>query len=128
MKVIVLLISLLLICKSYSENEYGQIIKKFKIDNKDFILIQEATYQELWEIDPKINQKRSIKRMFSFEGFAKKCIMIDDSPIFFSTIKEYFFAGGWKEPSYLTVFNLKGIKLGISPNLNYAENLCDFYE
>ena len=114
--------------KTYSENKYGHIIQKFEFDNKDYVLVQEATYQELWEIDPKNNQKKSIKRMFSFEGFAEKCIMIKDSPIFFATIKEYFFAGGWNEPSYLTVFNLKGLKLGISPNLNYVKDFCDFYE
>ena len=52
--------------------------------------------------------------------------MIGKKPLFFATVKELFF-GGWAEPKYLTIFDLTGTKVGISPDWEYAEQFCDFY-
>jgi len=53
--------------------------------------------------------------------------MIKEKPIFFAGVKEYYFAGGWPEPTYITMFDVEGNKLGISPDWEYAEQFCKFY-
>ena len=53
--------------------------------------------------------------------------MIGKKPLFFATIKEYYFSGGWAQPKYLTIFDLTGTKVGISPDWEYAEQFCVFY-
>ena len=83
--------------------------------------------QELWKIDPNTREKKSIKKAFSIEKFAEHCESIGENPLFFATVKEYFFLGGWAEPRHLTIFDLDGNKLGIAPNWEYAEQFCDFY-
>ena len=54
--------------------------------------------------------------------------MINEKPIFFAFVKEYYFSGGWAEPSNLTIFDLNGNKVGIAPDWEYAEQFCDFYK
>ena len=113
---------------SYADFEYGDIIKKYLINGQEFIITQEATYQEILKIDPKTKERISIKGVLSFGNFAKECEMINKKPIFFAGVKEYYFAGGWPEPTYLTIFDIEGNKLGIAPDWKYAEQFCKFYE
>ena len=113
--------------KSFNAEKYGDIIEKYEIENEKYVITQEVTYQELWLVDPKTNSRTSIKRVFSFGKFAKECTMIKEQPIFFASVKEYFFAGGWAEPTRLTIFDLKGNKVGIAPSYEYADELCKFY-
>ncbi len=113
---------------SYADFEYGDIIKKYSLNGQEFIITQEATYQEILKIDPKTKERISIKGVFSFGNFAKECEMINKKPIFFASVKEYYFAGGWPEPTYLTIFDIEGNKLGIAPDWKYAEQFCKFYE
>ena len=107
---------------------YRDMIKKYYINGQTIIITQEATYQEVLKIDPKTKEKISIKRVFSFENFAEECEMINEKPIFFAGVKEYYFAGGWPEPTYLTIFDINGNKLGIAPNFKYAKQFCKFYK
>ena len=74
-----------------------------------------------------VKKKTSIKRVFSFEKIADECTMINEKPIFFAFVKEYYFAGGWAKPTNLTIFDLNGNKVGIAPDWEYAEQFCDFY-
>ena len=90
-------------------------------------MTQEATYQEVLKIDPKTKERISIKGVFAFGKFAKECEMIEEKPIIFAGVKEYYFAGGWPEPTYITMFDVEGNKLGISPDWEYAEQFCKFY-
>ena len=113
--------------QTYSAEKYGDVIAKYKIENGEYVITQEVTYQELWKIDPNTREKKSIKKAFSIEKFAQHCEMIRENPLFFATVKEYYFSGGWAEPRHLTIFDLDGNKLGIAPNWEYAEQFCDFY-
>lgn len=108
--------------------QYRDIIKQYYINGQTIIITQEATYQEVLRVDPETKEKISIKRVFSFENFAKECEMINEKPIFFAGVKEYYFAGGWPEPTYLTIFDINGNKLGIAPNFQYAKQFCKFYK
>ena len=107
--------------------KYGDIIEKYILYDVEYVITQEATYQELWKINPKTEVKKSIKKAFSIEKFAEQCEMIVEKPLFFATVKEYFFSGGWAEPTYLTIFDLNGKRVGIAPNWEYAEQFCKFY-
>ena len=69
----------------------------------------------------------SIIGVFGFGRFAKECEMIEEKPIIFAGVKEYYFAGGWPDPTYITMFDVEGNKLGISPDWEYAEQFCKFY-
>ena len=113
--------------QTYSAEKYGDVIAKYEIENEEFVITQEATYQELWKINPNTKEKKSIKKAFSIEKFAEQCEMIGKKPLFFATVKEYYFSGGWAEPKYLTIFDLTGTKVGISPDWEYAEQFCKFY-
>ena len=113
--------------QTYSAEKYGDVIAKYEIENEEFVITQEATYQELWKINPNTKEKKSIKKAFSIEKFAQHCEMIGKNPLFFATVKEYYFSGGWAEPKYLTIFDLTGTKVGISPDWEYAEQFCKFY-
>ena len=113
--------------QTYSAEKYGDVIAKYEIENGEYVITQEVTYQELWKIDPNTREKKSIKKAFSIEKFAQHCEMIRENPLFFATVKEYYFSGGWAEPRHLTIFDLDGNKLGIAPNWEYAEQFCDFY-
>ncbi len=113
--------------QSFNAEKYGDIIEKYEIENEKYVITQEVTYQELWRVDPKTNSRTSIKRVFSFGKFAKECAMIKEQPIFFASVKEYFFGGGWAEPNRLTIFDLKGNKIGIAPSWEYVDELCKFY-
>jgi len=112
---------------SYADFEYGDIIKKYLINGQEFIITQEATYQEILKIDPKTKERISIIGVFGFGRFAKECEMIEEKPIIFAGVKEYYFAGGWPDPTYITMFDVEGNKLGISPDWEYAEQFCKFY-
>ena len=112
---------------SYIPKKYGDIISKHLVNNEEYVITQEATYQELWKIIPQKNKKKSIKKAFSMEGFAKSCKTINESPLFFATVKEYYFSGGWAEPNHLTIFNLNGNKVAIAPDWDYAKQYCIFY-
>ena len=112
---------------SYAPKKYGDIISKHLVKNEEYVITQETTYQELWKIIPQTNEKKSIKKAFSIERFAESCEMINEYPLFFATVKEYYFSGGWAEPSKLTIFNLDGKKVGIAPDWNYAKQFCNFY-
>lgn len=113
--------------KTYAVDKYGDIIERYNIDGDEYIVTQETTYHELWKIDPETKEKKSIKRVYSFEKFAEECVMIGEDPIFFAYVKEYYFAGGYMVQKYLTIFDLEGNKVGISPDWEYAEQFCDFY-
>ena len=113
--------------QSYRAEKYGDVIAKYEIENEEYVITQEATYQELLKINPNTKEKKSIKKAFSIEKFAEHCEMIGENPLFFATVKEYYFSGGWAEPRHLTIFDLDGNKLGIAPNWEYAEQFCDFY-
>ena len=78
----------------FAAEKYGDIIEKYEIENEKYVITQEVTYQELWRVDPKTNSRTSIKRVFSFGKFAKECTMIEEQPIFFASVKEYFFESG----------------------------------
>ena len=118
---------ILFLCNLNAAEKYGDIIEKHTLNDEDYVITQEATYQELWKINPKTKEKKSIKRLFSFEGFAKNCEVIKDKPILIGTIKEYYFSGGWAEPNHLTLFNLNGKKIGIAPDWKYVEQFCEYY-
>ena len=107
--------------------KYGDVIEKYNIDGQEYVVTQEVTYQELWKVNPDTKNKASIKRVFSFGKFADECSMINEKPIFFAFVKEYYFSGGWAEPNNLTIFDLDGNKVGIAPDWEYAEQFCDFY-
>lgn len=107
--------------------KYGDVIERHIIFSDEYVVTQEVTYQQLWKIIPETNEKKSIKKAFSIEKFAKECEMIRERPLFFATIKEYFFSGGWAEPNHLTIFDLNGKKVGIAPNWEYANQFCKFY-
>ena len=107
--------------------KYGDIIEKYTLYDEEYVVTQEVTYQELWKIIPETNKKKSIKKAFSIEKFAEECEMIVERPLFFATVKEYFFSGGWAEPTHLTIFDLNGKKVGIAPDWEYAEQFCNFY-
>lgn len=107
--------------------EYGDIIDSYTIDDQEYIVTQEVTYQQLWKIDSETKDKISIKKSFSIEKFAEECEMISEKPLFFATVKEYYFSGGWAEPRHLTIFDLNGKKVGIAPDWEYAEQFCEFY-
>ncbi|MDC3036182.1 hypothetical protein OA107_02220 [Candidatus Pelagibacter sp.] len=124
----ILVLSLLFGKSCFSAEKYGDIIKRQSIEGNEFVITQEVTYQQLWKVDTKNNLKKSIKKAFSIERFAKNCEMISESPLFFATIKEHYFSGGWAEPRFLTIFDLNGKKVGIAPNWKYAEQFCKFYE
>ena len=113
---------------SYSSEKHGDIINKYFVEGNEYIVTQETTFQELWKIDSKSNLKRSIKKGFSIEKFAKECDTINEKPLFFATMKEYYFAGGWAEPTYLTIFDLNGKKVGIAPDYEYLKSFCKFYD
>ena len=113
--------------KTYAVDKYGDIIERYNINGVEYIVTQEATYQEVLKIDPKTKERISIKGVFGFGRFAKECEMIEEKPIFFAGVKEYYFAGGWPEPTYITMFDVEGNKLGISPDWEYAEQFCVFY-
>ena len=111
----------------FAAEKYGDVIEKYNIDGQEYVVTQEVTYHELWKVNPETGQKISIKRVFSFEKFAEECKMLNEKPVFLAFVKEYYFAGGWFEPTYLTIFDLKGRKLGIAPNLEYTNSLCNYY-
>ena len=107
--------------------KYGDVIEQHVINEDKYVITQEVTYQELWKIIPGTNEKKSIKKAFSIERFAEECEMIGDKPLFIATIKEYYFSGGWAEPRHLTIFDLKGAKVGIAPDWEYVEQFCELY-
>ena len=113
--------------QTFSAEKYGDVIANYKIETGEYEITQEVTYQELWKINPNTKEKKSIKKAFSIEKFAEHCEMIGEKPLFFATVKEYFFSGGWAEPRHLTIFDLDGNKVGIAPDWEYAEQFCDFY-
>ena len=113
--------------QTYSAKKYGDVIVKYEIETGEYEITQEVTYQELWKVNPNTKEKKSIKKAFSIEKFAEHCEMIGEKPLFFATVKEYFFSGGWAEPRHLTIFDLDGNKVGIAPDWEYAEQFCDFY-
>ena len=112
---------------SYEVKDYGDVMERHFIYGEEYVVTQETTYHELWKIDPETKEKKSIKRVFSFEKFAEECVMIGEDPIFFAYVKEYYFAGGHMVQKYLTIFDLEGNKVGISSDWEYAEEFCDFY-
>ena len=75
--------------QTYSAEKYGDVIAKYEIENGEYVITQEVTYQELWKIDPNTREKKSIKKAFSIEKFAQHCEMIRENPLFFATVKEY---------------------------------------
>ena len=111
----------------FAVEKYGDVIERYNIDGQEYVVTQEVTYQELWKVNPDTKNKASIKRVFSFGKFADECTMINEKPIFFAFVKEYYFSGGWAEPNNLTIFDLDGNKVGIAPDWEYAEQFCDFY-
>ena len=113
--------------QTFSAEKYGDVIANYKIETGEYEITQEVTYQELWKVNPNTKEKKSIKKAFSIEKFAEHCEMIGEKPLFFATVKEYFFSGGWAEPRHLTIFDLDGNKVGIAPDWEYAEQFCDFY-
>ncbi len=113
--------------KTYAIDKYGDIIERYNIEDVEYIVTQEATYQEVLKIDPITKERISIIRVFGFGRFAKECEMIEEKPIIFAGVKEYYFAGGWPDPTYITMFDIEGNKLGISPDWEYAEQFCKFY-
>ena len=128
MKNVLLILAIILISNTTNSAEkYGDVIKRYNVDGIEYIITQEATYQELWKIDLETNEKKSIKRVFSFEKFAEQCTLIAENPLFFATVKEYYFAGGWAEPKELTIFDINGKKVGRAPNWEYAKQFCMFY-
>ena len=128
MKNVLLILAIILFYNTTNSAEkYGDVIAKYEIENEEYVITQEVTYQELWKIIPSTNEKKSIKKAFSIEKFAEECEMIGENPLFFATIKEYYFSGGWAEPRHLTIFDLNGIKVGIAPDWEYAEQFCEFY-
>ena len=128
MKNVLLIVAIILFSNtSNSAEKYGDVIAKYEIENEEYVITQEVTYQELWRIIPSTEEKKSIKKAFSIEKFAEECEMIGEKPLFFATVKEYYFSGGWAEPRHLTIFDLNGTKVGISPDWEYAEQFCDFY-
>ena len=62
--------------KTYAVDKYGDIIERYNIDGVEYIVTQEATYQEVFIIDPKTKERISIKGVFGFGIFAKECEMI----------------------------------------------------
>ena len=113
--------------QTYSAKKYGDVIAKYEIENEEYVITQEVTYQELWKIDSNTREKKSIKKAFSIEKFVEHCEAIGENPLFLATVKEYFFLGGWAEPRHLTIFDLDGNKIGIAPDWEYVEQFCDFY-
>ena len=112
---------------SYAGKDYGDVIERHILNGEEYVVTQEATYQQLWKVNPETKEKESIGGFYAFGKFAEECIMIGEDPIFFAYVKKYYFAGGYMEPTYLTVFDLEGNKVGISPSWEYAEEFCDFY-
>ena len=128
MKNVLLILGIILISNTTNSAEkYGDVIKRYNVDGIEYIITQEVTYQELWKINPNTKDKKSIKKAFSIEKFAEHCEMIGEKPLFFATVKEYYFSGGWAEPRHLTIFDLNGIKVGIAPDWEYADQFCEFY-
>ena len=113
--------------QTYSDKKYGDVIVKYELETGEYEITQEVTYQELWKVNPNTKEKKSIKKAFSIEKFAEHCEMIGERPLFFATVIEDFFSGGWAEPRHLTIFDLDGNKVGIAPDWEYAEQFCDFY-
>ena len=72
----ILVLSLLFGKSCFSAEKYGDIIKRQSIEGNEFVITQEVTYQQLWKVDTKNNLKKSIKKAFSIERFAKNCEMI----------------------------------------------------
>ena len=60
MKDILLILTIILISNtSNSAEKYGDVIEKYNIDNKEYVVTQEITYQELWKVNPDTKNKTS---------------------------------------------------------------------
>ena len=57
--------------KTYTVDKYGDIIERYNIDGVEYIVTQEATYQEVLKIDPKTKERISIIGVFIFESTIK---------------------------------------------------------
>ena len=55
--------------KTYAVDKYGDIIERYNINGVEYIVTQEATYQEVLKIDPKTKERVSIKGVFGFGRF-----------------------------------------------------------
>jgi len=79
---------------SYEVKDYGDVMERHFIYGEEYVVTQKATHHELFKVNPETKEKKSIKRVYSFEKFAEECVMLGSSPVFFAYVKEYYFAGG----------------------------------
>ena len=114
----------------------AEIEKIYKLDDGKFIYIEQwGRGDVIWEYDPEKDKFREISKIWAFIDLASKCEMVDGYNIYFANILEYWFAGGTRiDNPEIRIFDLYEPKpwrvtdLGITPDMNYANSYCDFYQ
>ena len=114
----------------------AEIEKIYKLDDGKFIYIEQwGRGDVIWEYDPGKDKFKEISKVWAFIDLASKCEMVDGYNIYFANILEYWFAGGTRiDNPEIRIFDLyepkpwRGTDLGITPDMNYANSYCDFYQ
>ena len=45
---------------SYAGKDYGDVIERHILNGEEYVVTQEATYQQLWKVNPETKEKESI--------------------------------------------------------------------
>ena len=114
----------------------AEIEKIYKLEDGKFIYIEQwGRGDVIWEYDPEKDKFKEISKVWAFIDLASKCEMVDGYNIYFANILEYWFAGGTRiDNPEIRIFDLyepkpwRGTDLGITPDMNYANSYCDFYQ
>ena len=108
----------------------------YKIDDGNWIYIQSFERGDrIWERKKNSKNIEEISVVYNFIAFAEKCEFIKESNIYFAQNREYWFGGGAIiDNAQIRIFKLydktpwRDSDLGITPDMEYAKEWCQFYE
>ncbi|MDA9710351.1 hypothetical protein N9U27_02270 [Candidatus Pelagibacter sp.] len=108
----------------------------YKLNNGNKIYVEQYERGDrIWEEDILNNKINNISFVWNFISLAKKCEGIENENIYFATNLEYYLGGGTNiDNPQIRIFSLndpspwRDSDLGIVPNIEWANSLCDFYK
>ncbi len=114
----------------------GNVQNIYKLNNGNKIYIEQYERGDrIWEEDILNNKINNISFVWNFISLAKKCEGIENENIYFATNLEYYLGGGTNiDNPQIRIFSLndpspwRDSDLGIVPNIEWANSLCDFYK
>ena len=108
----------------------------YKIDNGNWIYIQSFERGDrIWERKKNSDDIKEISIVYNFITIAEECEFIKQNNIYFAQNREYWFGGGAIiDNAQIRIFELydetpwRDSDLGITPDMEYAKEWCQFYE